>query len=260
MPGTIPGITAGSCRGTILTMAVIIGLGMGMLADRAVAADPNCHMVIGSCHRSPLSTADGTGILDQLAIEAFHRIGESACITTLPCERSLLNADQGVTDGDILRIPNTIRSLYPNLVAVPEPLYRFTFQGFTADATLKVSDFDDLKPLRVGYVIGWKILENKVHAAETIHARGAEQLFPLLTEGKAQVVIYERLTGLSLVRENGLQGIRLIEPPFMVTDQYMVLNRRHAGLVDRLAEAIRAMKADGSYNAAFRTAGYEVPP
>jgi len=248
-------------RSLLAAMATLVSFGFGILAAAPpVAAAEDCRIVIGSCHRVPLSTAEGSGIVDRLAIEAFRRIGHSACVTPLPCERSLLNADQGITDGDILRIPAIVVPLYPNLVAVPEPLYRFTFQGFTTRPELMVHGFDDLGSLRVGFVLGWKVLEEKVRAAEILRARGPEQLFPLLSEGKADLVIYERLTGLASVRNSGIRDVRLLDPPFLVTEQHMVLNRRHADLVEPLAAAIRAMKADGAYVAAFRAAGLEPPP
>jgi hypothetical protein len=41
--------------------------------------------------------------------------------------------------------------------------------------------------------------------------------------------------------------VRMLEEPFGRADMFIYLNRRHAALVPRLADAIRAMKADGTY-------------
>lgn len=224
-----------------------------------LAGETGCKIVLGSCHRPPLSTLQGNGVIDQLAIEAFRRIGQTACITPLPCERSLLNADAGITDGDILRIPKAIAKGYPNLVAVPEVLYNLPMSGFTTQANLKVGGLGDLEKLRVGYILGWKILEDNVHAADTIRVRGPEILFPLLTENKADLIIYERETGLALAREMGIKGIRVLDPPLLLTPQHLVLNRRHQALLEPLAAAIRAIKADGGYDAAFQQAGLKAP-
>lgn len=232
----------------------------GWLAIPSLAAAPNCQIVIGSCHRPPLSMADNTGIVDQIAIEAFRRVGLKACIEPLPCERSLLNADGGQIDGDILRIPAVIAQRYPNLVAVPETLYAMSMTGFTIQKDLAPKRLDDLAPLRVGFILGWKILEDNVKAAQTLRVRGPEELFPLLNEGKADVVIYDRLTGQHLIKELGLEGIRVIDPPFILTPQSLVLNRRHEHLALPLAEALRTMKAQGNYAEAFRRAGYPPPP
>ena len=131
--------------------------------------------------------------------------------------------------------------------------------GFTARSDLQVNGLNDLLSLRVGYVGGWKILEERVRAAEILRVRGPDQLFQLLPDKKADLVIYERITGLQLVKEMGLKGIRPLDPPLLVTPQHLMLNRRHQHLVEPLASAIRALKADGTYATIFKAAGDPVP-
>lgn len=245
--------------GPIFRLVLMAGLLflLGLVASvPARAADAGCQIVIGSCHRPPLSTPHGSGIIDKLAIEAFHRIGVTACIESLPCERSLINANDGVTDGDILRIPPVIAERFPNLVGVPEVLYALPMSGFVVRPDIRANSLADLGKLRVGHILGWKILEDQVHAASVLRVRGPEELLPLLRDDKADLVIYERLTGLYLADELGLKNIRVLDPPLLLTPQYLVLHRRHQALVEPLAAALRAMKADGSYAAAFSQAGY----
>jgi polar amino acid transport system substrate-binding protein len=236
-------------------MAVLLLLPFALAAN---ATGPACSIVIGSCHSAPLSTAEGTGILDRIAIEAFRRIGYQACIESLPCERSLRNADAGVTDGDLLRVAEAVLPKAPNLLAVPEEIYSLPTSGFTTHPDLQLRGFGDLVPLRVGYVLGWKRLEERVQAVEVLRTRGPEELFGLLVDNKADVVLYERVTGLELVRQLKRPAVRVIEPPLLVVSTHMVLNRRHQKLLEPLAVALRAMKADGSYAAAFRAAGVQV--
>lgn len=248
-----PPQSAGFLAATVFAM-------LGLAASPPLlAAQPACQIVIGSCHRQPLSNAEGTGIIDRVAIEAFRRAGVSACIEPLPCERSLLNAEAGVTDGDILRIPSAVEGKYPNLIVVPEVLYALPMSGFVSRPDIQAKGLDDLAKLRVGYVLGWKILEEQVRAADVLRVRGPGELFPLLLEDKADIAIYERVTGLQIVKELGLKGIRALDPPLLVTRQHLVLHRRHRHLAEPLAAAIRALKADGSYAAAFRQAGHQVP-
>lgn len=239
-------------------LAVLAVAGLASLPARAAESD--CQIVIGSCHRPPLSNATGTGILDRLVIEMFRRVGLAACIEPQTCERSVRNADSGVIDGDVLRIPAMIPQHFPNLVAVPEVLYALPMSGFTTRADLRVRDFGDLAPLRVGYILGWKILEDQVRAAGTLRVRGPEELFPLLAQEKADLVIYERITGLHLAREMGLADVRALDPPLLVSQQHLMLHRRHQHLVEPLAAALRALKADGTYAAIFKAVGYPVPP
>jgi len=219
-----------------------------------------CDIVIGSSHREPLTNASGSGIVDGLVVEMFHRIGHSACITPLPAERSLLNANSGITDGDILRVREVIVSgRYPNLHLVPEVLYPLPISGFTRRNDLQPKALADLVPLRIGFVTGWKILEEQVKAVEISRVRGVEELFALLAEDKVDLVIYERLTGQHLLEQLGIEGVRVVDPPLLVTPQYLVLHRRHQALLEPLAAALRAMKAEGGYERAFRAAGVGAP-
>lgn len=252
--------TDGRCARAVRRGVTVFLLAVsGFCTVPAGAAPPVCEIVIGSCHRPPLSNAAGTGIVDRLAIEAFRRIGLAACIEAMTCERSLRNADSGMTDGDLLRVPDAIASGSPNLVAVPEALYTPLMNAFTSDPALRVDGLDDLAPLRVGHILGWKVLEERLHAAAILRVRGPEELFPLLSSNKVDLVIYERLTGLQLIKDKALHDIRVIDPPLLAFPQHLVLNRRHQHLAAPLAAAIRALKADGTYAAAFRAAGYSVP-
>ena len=45
-----------------------------------------------------------------------------------------------------------------------------------------------------------------------------------------------------------LKNIHLIEPPLDTRAMFIYLHKRHAALAPKLAEALRALKADGSYD------------
>ena len=143
--------------GRVLATLMLAGvLGLALPAT----AEPACKIEIGSCHREPLSNARGTGVVDRIVVELFRRVGQSACISQLPCERSLLNANSGVSDGDILRVPSVIDERYPNLLVVPELLYPLPMNGFTNRQDVQPHGLAELAPLKVGFVLGWKILED----------------------------------------------------------------------------------------------------
>lgn len=233
--------------------------GLALAGALPAAAEPACQIEIGSCHREPLSNAQGAGIVDRIVLEAFRRVGETACIVRVPCERSLINANSGTSDGDLLRFPPVVDDRYSNLRVVPELLYPLPMSAFVQRPDLRAESLADLAPLKVGIVLGWKILEDQVHAEKVMRMAGPEQLFPLLPAGKADLVIYERLTGLQALRDLGLGGIRVLDPPLLVTPQHLVVHKRHQALIEPLAAALRAMKADGSYDQAFRQAGFEPP-
>lgn len=191
-------------------------------------------------------SANMPGYMGQVAKEAFRRIGIKINITTLPGERALINANRGVDDGDLLRIPGLEKD-YPNLVRIPEKVMDFEFVAFTLDPHIQVKNFAGLAPYTVAYVTGWKFYERNVHQAREItRVRNLHALFKLLNKDRSDIVLAERWQGLWAAKQLGLK-VRMLQPPFKVSAMYMYLNKRHAALVPKVAKALVAMKQDGTF-------------
>jgi polar amino acid transport system substrate-binding protein len=191
-------------------------------------------------------SAQEPGYMTRIAREAFGRLGLGVEVTALPGERALINANAGLDDGDLLRIPG-LEQEYPNLVRVPEKVMDFEFVAYTRDPAIRIQSIADLKPYTVAYATGWKFYEASVtEAADITRVRDLPELFLLLKAGRVEVVLADRWQGRWAARAVGVEVI-LQQPPFRVSDMYIYLHRRHAALVPQLAEALAAMKADGSF-------------
>jgi polar amino acid transport system substrate-binding protein len=192
-----------------------------------------------------VSTDSSPGYMEELAREAFGRVGVDIRVSALPGERALINANNGLDDGDLLRIAG-LEKVYPNLVRIPEKVMDFEFTAFTRSNAIHISGFADLKPYSVAYVTGWKYYENNVKEAHEITTvRGLPELFGLLNLGRTDVVLAERWQGLWAAHEAGVKVVPQT-PPFSVSDMYIYLHKRHADLVPKVAEAIAEMKTDGT--------------
>lgn len=195
----------------------------------------------------PLSTPEQGGYYDRILLAAFQRLGVPITIGHLPAERSLMNADAGIDDGDFVRIAG-LEKKYPNLVMVPEPLDAFHFVAFIRHLTLKTVDWSSLQPYRIGIVRGWKILEeNLAGVRELTMAKNQMQLFMLLKNGRIDAAIYAREEGWGLIRRFGISDAAVLSPPLAVRPMHLYLHKKHAGLVAPLAAELRAMKQDGTY-------------
>jgi polar amino acid transport system substrate-binding protein len=206
-------------------------------------------LVLGTFAGPPLSNESRTGFYDLVLLEAFRRIKQPLTIVNLPAERSLLNANSGITDGDFVRISGLER-LYPDLIKVPEKIVDFEFVAFSRNVRMKTSSWASLKPYDVAIVRGWKILEeNIVDTRSLVRTKDQRQLFRLLANERADIVIYSRFEGYALLKDLGLKDVTALEPPLAVREMYLYLNRKHQALVPRLAKALREMKTDGAYRA-----------
>jgi len=205
-------------------------------------------IVLSSGVLAPYTTPDRQGFLDQIVRAVFRELGLDAEVLIYPTatERGMLNANAGVDDGLALRVAG-LEQQYPNLIRVPEPIAVNDFVAISTRHQFATIGWDSLQPYVVGYIIGWKVFEQNVPPGRQLtRVRDADQLFTLLQRDRADVVLYERWQGLARTRALGLQ-VQVMEPPLVRTPMYLYLNKKHAALVPRVAQALAKLKRDGSY-------------
>jgi len=204
-----------------------------------------------------VSEGDKDGFLTLLAEDIFKRIGLEVQIEILPAERSIMNANNGIEDGELNRVSG-LEKIYPNLIMVPEPFISVDFVGFTkprnhiplANRNRSTPDVSwrSLEPYIVGIIRGWKIYEKNVTGvAKRIDVRNINLLLTLLKNNRVDIVMATRVTGLYNSHKNDI-AVSVIEPPFVTRNNYMYLNKRHAHLVPKLAAALAEAKKDGTYD------------
>ncbi len=86
-------------------------------------------LTITSGRSEPFVTPEKNGFYDLIVKNMFQRTGIKAETVLLPSERSLINANTGVDDGNIARIKG-IEKKYKNLIMVPEKIIDFDFVAF----------------------------------------------------------------------------------------------------------------------------------
>lgn len=204
-------------------------------------------LVINTVGKPPLNTSDQQGFMDRVTAEALRRIGYQMQTVALPAERGLRNVNAGIDDGEMSRVEG-MEKIYPNLVRVPEKLMSWEFCVFT-NANIHFNGmWDDLKPYSVSFINGWKILEQMVPQQSKVFAmKYPDQLFTMLEKRRTDLVIYERWGGLQLLKMKGYLDIHILQPPLVVKDVFIYLNKKHSNLVQKLNHALVEMKQDGSY-------------
>ncbi|RNC71014.1 MAG: ABC transporter substrate-binding protein [Desulfuromonadales bacterium] len=201
---------------------------------------------LSAADAAPYSTPDGDGLADRIIREACRRAGVKVRILYAPSERSLVNADEGIVDGEYLRIAG-LEKKYPNLVMVPESICEYEFTVFAKDSGVRVAGWESLRPWNVGYITGWKILEENVKDVKSLtRVKDDDALFALLRSDRADLIIFERLQGEAYLKRTKEKEIIPLNPPLARRAMYLYLNRKYSPLVPRMAEALRRMKQDGT--------------
>lgn len=233
----------------LLTLAIAV-----LLAVPAPLAAQEPELRVNTSIKPPLSTREQDGALDVLVKELFDRVGRAVRLVRLPAERAMRSVNEGTSDAELPRVAG-LEKKYPNLVMVPERIIDYAFVGFTRDPDVAVQRWEDLVRYDVGAITGWKIYEKNVPAeADTLWVRNIDRLFSLLGRGRVEVALHERYAGGHVARTLGLQGVRELEPPLAVRPMYLYVHDSHRDLVPGLAAALRAMKADGTWERIVREA------
>lgn len=235
----------GKARSAMLIFFVLLSLPV----SSALAKDKTVR--VSTSYKTLLSTPEQTGMLDQIIIEAFRRIGVKAEVVFTPTERSLVQVNYGELDCELNRTEG-MEQLFPNLCRVPEPNMVMHFVAF-AKKPFPISGWDSLRELRVGYVSGWKILEHNTNGFPNVtHVLTPEQLFQMLEMDRIDVALYAKLTGYERIKALGYDNIRHLDPPLASKSMFLYLNKKHKDLAAPLAKALKDMKYDGTYERIVR--------
>ncbi len=208
---------------------------------------------ISTSYKSLLSNPEQTGMLDQVMKEAFRRIGLRAEIVFNPTERSLVDVNAGLADAELNRIEGMEKS-FPNLVRVPEPNMTMHFVAF-AKKPYPIDGWKSIEDRHIGIVRGWKILERNTQGFPHVILVPTEtELFNMLQKGRIDVALYDKLTGYEQLSLRGFTDIRHLEPPLASKDMFLYLNKKNKDLAVPVANALKEMKADGTYDRIVREA------
>jgi ABC-type amino acid transport substrate-binding protein len=183
---------------------------------------------------------------------AYAQLGIQIDTEMSPLKRALASSSSGKTDGEVFRI-GTIGADYSSLVRVNVPVGHMTTYAYTNRPELFDAEREELKKLRVGYVIG------AIFAAEAANdydeswaLTDLEQLFHMLQGGRIELILAAEAPAEKMINKLGLVGkVRAIPSTRDELPLYHYLHERHANLVPRVEAALRdvmSLKNEGETN------------
>jgi polar amino acid transport system substrate-binding protein len=246
------------CRFSLLMSRTLLACSVLLLSTFVQAQETLSEskmIYLNTAFSAPVSNNAQTGFGDRVLAEAFKRIGYTLETQRLPAERALINANNGVDDGELMRVSG-LQKNYINLIQVPEPIMTIDMVLFTKNRSAFVVDgWDSMRAQSLAIITGWKIMERSFAklrgAVELIKADNAKQLFTLLEKDRVDFIAYSNWSGLGYLKRHNMQGITLLEPPLARPKFYTYLHKKHKKLVPKLAAAIREMKKDGAMQKLF---------
>lgn len=218
-----------------------------VLLDPSAAYASTTVLTLNTVTKPPLTTPERKGFLDRVTSEALNRIGIKLQTLALPAERALLDANAGILDGELSRVPG-LEKTYTNLLLIPEKIMDVEFTVFSIKYDKIKPGWNGLANYSVAFLNGWKILERNVPAsAEITKVQSPTQLFNLLELDRVDFIIYDKWGGIALAKSMHIEGVIPLSPPLAVRGLHIYLHKKHKNLVEPLTNSIQQLKADGVY-------------
>ena len=203
-------------------------------------------MTLNAGTAEPFINADGSGFYGELVKEVFSKLNIDAKVIRLPSSRSIINANKGIDDGVIARTKG-FEKKFKNLIRVPVPILKFKFVAYSLDKKIDVKNWDSLKPYSVGFIRGWRIYEkNVVETKKLTRVQNAEQLFKLLLNKRADLILFEYYRGSWWNKHLNAQA-HLIGSPIVEKDMFIYMHKKHATLVPKITKVLTELIKDGGY-------------
>ncbi|MDZ7792745.1 MAG: transporter substrate-binding domain-containing protein [Spirochaetia bacterium] len=227
-------------------MKKTVGLLLMLLVMLSAVYGNDNKFYISTSYKNLLSNTEKSGMLDRIMKEVFDRIGLEAEIVFTRTEKSLVDVNAGLLDGELNRVAG-MENQFPNLLQVPEPNMTMHFVAF-ATQDFQIDGWESIRNLYIGIVRGWKILEqNTAGFPHRTLVPSESELFSMLHKERLDVALYSKLTGYAALKEMNYDEIFHLEPPLASRKMYLYVHKRHADLVPKIADALQSMKDDGSY-------------
>ncbi|MBX2833215.1 MAG: hypothetical protein KTR23_18980 [Rhodospirillales bacterium] len=147
--------------------------------------------------KMPFSNDENTGFEDRILSELFCRLGYKVRVHFVEAERALHELSAGSDDGALGRVHGVTAS-YPGILEIPEQAFVREFVTYTKPGVELEQGWSGLDGKIIGYVRGWKIVENNVpDGAQKIVVPTGRQLFKMLDKGRIDVAIFNKWGGLA---------------------------------------------------------------
>ncbi len=203
---------------------------------------------LGAQERLVLSRIEGDFIevyVEKILSEAYRRIGIQVEYKQFPPKRSLLTSNQGLTDGEMIRIKG-IEKEFPNLLMVASPVTSIEIVVFTKNQIFRVNGWQSLKPYRIAIVRGILVVEIGTKNMNTFSFNTMGKALHLVGLEKYDITILPRIDGLGHLKQLNIPNIEILEPPVARVDLYHYLHKRHEKLIPVITESLRIMNQDGT--------------
>jgi polar amino acid transport system substrate-binding protein len=223
-------------------LACLAGLARASEAPLRFATDANDHSGLSPAARALLT-------------RALQSLGREVRFEPLPLRRSLSLTEQGLLDGETMRIRAVVDE-HPSLLLVPQPLVSMEVIGYVRRGEAGPAELGALVNWRVGIPRGVVALEKLLaHVPRRVEVTTRQDLLRLLRLGAIDLALFASTAGEPDIDATLTEGLARLPAALHATPLYALLHERHRGLLPALTRALQQMEASGE-SARLRSAAW----
>jgi polar amino acid transport system substrate-binding protein len=194
-----------------------------------------------------IATMTGNDIINQITSailqHAYAQINHQISVISMPNDRALQFANDGEVDGALYRVRN-INSIFKNLVIVPVPLMMIEYSVFSTKYFVAINSWSDLSPYKIGYLRGIINIEENTLSMALEAAPTLQSVFKKMLLGRSDVVVCEKITGLSIIKELNLTNVKMLKTALPTFPIFHFVHKSHTDIVPRLTAVLNTMRQD----------------
>lgn len=213
---------------SILTVSAVL-ISIDVRAEQRV-------LFISSAFRAPYIDPPHNGSVWSLLKKVGSEVDIEFNFVDVPAARSLLLANTGQIDGDVIR-RYEIGDYFPELIRVPTPVVEIAISVYSWDPGKTINSFYDFRKVDTGIVatqIGRKYIERNLSSIRnSMFVSDVEDIFSLLALKRINFVVIDRPTAIDVMGNRyGDTLFEVSSKPLSNVKYYLYLHKKHADIVD----------------------------
>jgi len=175
----------------------------------------------------------------------YKRIGYDMKILRFPGKRSVVEADKGTIQGELLRV-KTIENDYPNLIRIPYAIGYLNVIAITCHEQPEITELSSIVNQRVGILRGVEVFDALTKNLKREVVNNIDSLFGILFSGRVDVILFPELDAQQYIKSYGIaEKVNIGRKAILKMPLYHFVHKDASNVADKLMQVMKPMQESG---------------
>lgn len=184
----------------------------------------------------------------------YQRLGHQMQLVRFPGKRSLVEANNGSVNGELIRVKATAKVL-SNLVRIPTQVDSFKVMALTLKASPKVVGMGGLIGKKIGILRGVELTDRVTKNLSRQVLNDIDGLYKSLLAGRVDVILYPELDAIEYLALNDpTEKIVINVTPVIEVPLYHYIHKDKPVLIKQMSQLLEKLEKSGELDAIIYSA------